>query len=196
MIWIHSFSFNIIIMLQVKFLTDASSRMWGGHYATSRKVAGSIPDEVIGFFNWHTSSRAMALGSTHRLTEMSTRNLPWDKGRPRLLTTLWVFTACYRDGLTFLPRYSTRQTGEKHDYFTPDSRFRDWDYKRLPLDCISSYPDNIMGAYFEKRRIAACRRNGFVDAVPTWSVASYSGVRTYITKHLQTKSSGRHQEWR
>jgi hypothetical protein len=22
-----------------------------GHYATSRKVAGSIPDEVIGFFN-------------------------------------------------------------------------------------------------------------------------------------------------
>jgi hypothetical protein len=24
---------------------------WLRHYATSRKVAGSIPDEVIGFFN-------------------------------------------------------------------------------------------------------------------------------------------------
>jgi hypothetical protein len=26
-------------------------RMGGGHYATSRNVAGSIPVEVIGFFN-------------------------------------------------------------------------------------------------------------------------------------------------
>jgi hypothetical protein len=59
----------------------------------------------------------MALGSTQPLTEMSTRNLPWGKGRtgrgadltgicelivwkmwdPRLLTTLWAFMACYRD---------------------------------------------------------------------------------------------------
>jgi hypothetical protein len=47
------------------------------HCATSRKVAGSIPDEVIGFFNWpNPSSRTMALGSTQFLTEMSTRNLP------------------------------------------------------------------------------------------------------------------------
>jgi hypothetical protein len=31
----------------------------------SQKVAGSIPDEVIGFFNTHNpSSRTMALGST------------------------------------------------------------------------------------------------------------------------------------
>jgi hypothetical protein len=36
------------------------------HYATSRKVADSIPDEVIGFFNWpNPSSRIVALGSTH-----------------------------------------------------------------------------------------------------------------------------------
>jgi hypothetical protein len=48
-----------------------------GHYATSRKVVGSI-----GFFNWPTPScRTMALGSTQPLTEMSTRNLPGDKGR-------------------------------------------------------------------------------------------------------------------
>jgi hypothetical protein len=42
-----------------------------------------IPNEVIRFFNWlNPSSRTMALGSTHRLTEMSTRNLPGGKGQP------------------------------------------------------------------------------------------------------------------
>jgi hypothetical protein len=50
---------------------------WLRHYATSRKVAGLIPDEVTGFFNLpNPSSRAMALGTTQPLTEMSTRNLP------------------------------------------------------------------------------------------------------------------------
>jgi hypothetical protein len=45
--------------------------------ATSRKVAGSIPDKVIGFFNWRNpSSRTMALGLTQPLTEMSTMILP------------------------------------------------------------------------------------------------------------------------
>jgi hypothetical protein len=53
------------------------------HYATSRKVASSIPDEVIGFFNWpNPSSRTMALGSTQPLSEMNTRSLPGGKGRP------------------------------------------------------------------------------------------------------------------
>jgi hypothetical protein len=38
---------------------------------------GSIPDEVIGFFNCpNTSSRTMVLGSTQPLTEISTRNPP------------------------------------------------------------------------------------------------------------------------
>jgi hypothetical protein len=56
-----------------------------------RKVAGSIPDEIIGLFNWpHPSSRTMALGSTQPLTEMSTRDLPGGKGRP----------ACEADNLT------------------------------------------------------------------------------------------------
>jgi hypothetical protein len=41
------------------------------------KVAGSSPDEAIGFFNWpNPSSRTMALGSIQPLTEMSIRNLP------------------------------------------------------------------------------------------------------------------------
>jgi hypothetical protein len=55
---------------------------WLRHYATSQKVAGSIPNEVIGFFIWpNSSSRTMALESTQPLTEMSTRNLPGGEGQ-------------------------------------------------------------------------------------------------------------------
>jgi hypothetical protein len=43
--------------------------------ATNRKVAGSIPDGVIGIF--HPSDRTMALGSTQPLTEASTRSICW-----------------------------------------------------------------------------------------------------------------------
>jgi hypothetical protein len=53
------------------------------HYATNRKVAGSIPDEAIGFFNLpDPSSRTVALASTQPLIEMRTKNLPGGKGRP------------------------------------------------------------------------------------------------------------------
>jgi hypothetical protein len=46
-------------------------------------VIVSIPDEVIGFFNWsNSSSRTMTLGSTQPLTEMSTRNILGTKGWP------------------------------------------------------------------------------------------------------------------
>jgi hypothetical protein len=48
------------------------------HCNTNRKVAGSIPDGVIGVFHGHDpSGRNMALGSTQPLTEMSTRNISW-----------------------------------------------------------------------------------------------------------------------
>jgi hypothetical protein len=48
------------------------------HFSTSRKVTGSIPDDVTGIFHWHNpSGRTMALGSTQPLTEMSTRNISW-----------------------------------------------------------------------------------------------------------------------
>jgi hypothetical protein len=64
------------------------------HYDTSRKVGGSIPDEEKGIFNLpNSSSRIMALESTQPLTEMSTRNLPGDKGRPAGKTD--NFTAIY-----------------------------------------------------------------------------------------------------
>jgi hypothetical protein len=44
-------------------------------YATSRKVAGSSPNEVD-FFNLPNPSNCiMALGSTQTLTEISTRNI-------------------------------------------------------------------------------------------------------------------------
>jgi hypothetical protein len=58
-------------------------RSWLRHYATSRKVTGSSPDEIIGFFNWpNPSSRTMVLGSSQPLTEMSTRNIAGGKGPP------------------------------------------------------------------------------------------------------------------
>jgi hypothetical protein len=51
---------------------------WLRYYAINRKVAGSIPDGVIGIFHWHNpSDRTMALGSTQPLTEMSTRSISW-----------------------------------------------------------------------------------------------------------------------
>jgi hypothetical protein len=87
--------------------------MWGNAVATSRKVAGSIPDEVIGFFNWpNPSSLTMALGSTQPLTEMNTRNLPGVKGRPARgadnLTAICEPTVQNRGRRTFLgitPKY-------------------------------------------------------------------------------------------
>jgi hypothetical protein len=95
---------------------------WLKHCVTSRIVAGPIPDEVIGFFNYpNFSSRTGALRSTQHLIEMSTRNLPGCKGRPvrkvdltaiyepiidkiwepRRLTTLWASTAYYRASFAF-----------------------------------------------------------------------------------------------
>jgi hypothetical protein len=47
-------------------------------FVTSRKVAGSIPDGVIWTFHWRNpSGRAMTLGSTQPLTEMSTKDISW-----------------------------------------------------------------------------------------------------------------------
>jgi hypothetical protein len=59
------------------------------HYATRLKVATSLPNEVIGFFNWpNPFSRTMALESTQPLKQMSTKNIPGVKGdRSVRLTT-------------------------------------------------------------------------------------------------------------
>ena len=51
---------------------------WLSCCATNRKAAGSITDCVIGILHWHNpSDRTIALGSTHGLTEMSTRSIYW-----------------------------------------------------------------------------------------------------------------------
>jgi hypothetical protein len=55
---------------------------WLRHYATSRKVANSSPDEMDVFNFPNPSSRTMALESTQPLTEMSTRNLSGGKEWP------------------------------------------------------------------------------------------------------------------
>jgi hypothetical protein len=47
----------------------------------NRKVAGAIPDGVIGLFHFHNPfGCTMALGSTQPLTGMSTRNISGGKG--------------------------------------------------------------------------------------------------------------------
>jgi hypothetical protein len=62
--------------LQARFAAVYLSITHHVHYATSRKVAGSIPDGVMGIFHRHNpSGRTMALGSTQPLAEMSTRNI-------------------------------------------------------------------------------------------------------------------------
>jgi hypothetical protein len=54
-------------------------RSWLRHCATSWKIAGLIPDSVIGIFYWRNpTGRTMILGSTRPLTEMSTRNISWE----------------------------------------------------------------------------------------------------------------------
>jgi hypothetical protein len=63
---------------------------WLRHYAVNHKIAGSIPDGVIGIFQLHNpSGRTMALGLIQRVTEMSRRKVSWGKGgRSVGLTTL------------------------------------------------------------------------------------------------------------
>ena len=63
---------------------------WLRHYATNRQVAGSVPNGVIGIFQWHNpSGRTMALGSIQPVTEMRTKCISWGKdGRCVRLTTL------------------------------------------------------------------------------------------------------------
>ena len=83
---------KILHSLFISLLTPSVTwwRSWLRHCATSRKVAASIPDDVIGIFHWRNlSGRTMVLGLTQPLTEMSTRNISWGKGGRCLgLTTL------------------------------------------------------------------------------------------------------------
>jgi hypothetical protein len=65
------------------------NNLYSIHKSCSRKVSGSSPDEIIGFFNLpNPSSRTMALGSTQPVTETSTRNVGVKGGRRVRLTIL------------------------------------------------------------------------------------------------------------
>jgi hypothetical protein len=78
------------------------------HYATSWKVAGSIPDEFIEcFYLPNHSNRTMILGFTQPLTQMSTRNLRGEsEDRPArkadILTTLSVSRLFRNMGASFV----------------------------------------------------------------------------------------------
>ena len=65
-------------MFQSFMFMGTAVAQWLRCCATNQKVAGSIPDGVIGIFHGHNpSDRTVALGSTQPLTEMSTRNISW-----------------------------------------------------------------------------------------------------------------------
>jgi hypothetical protein len=70
---------NILGGLHIIYIYGATQwRSWLRHCATSRKVAGSIPNSHTGIFHWHNpSGRTMALGLTQPLIEVSTRNISW-----------------------------------------------------------------------------------------------------------------------
>jgi hypothetical protein len=67
----------LLLLLLLLLLLGHAVAQWLRHFATNRKVAGSIPDGVIEFFH---SGHTMALGSTQPLTEISTRNISWSIG--------------------------------------------------------------------------------------------------------------------
>jgi hypothetical protein len=53
------------------------------HYVTTRKVAGSIPDDIIGVFKFRNpSSRTMAKGLLRLLRGINARNPPRSKWCP------------------------------------------------------------------------------------------------------------------
>jgi hypothetical protein len=73
-----------------------------GHNATNRKAAGSVPDEVIGLFNWPNSSiHTKALGLTLNRSFLGER-----RGEGRFLLT-WGHSASSRLESNVTKRRST-----------------------------------------------------------------------------------------
>jgi hypothetical protein len=118
----HSSAVSVLFVCISTDLQEA--RSWLRNRATSRKIAGSIPDGATGIFHCLIpSGRTMTLRLTQPLTEMSTKNISWGVGKDgrcvRLTTlspscahcleiwdpqppgTLSVCPAVYRDGSTF-----------------------------------------------------------------------------------------------
>ena len=65
----YGMTYEVIIVMTLIFY---SIRSWKRYYATSRKVAGSIPDEVIGILHLiNLSGHTVTLGSNEPLTLIS-----------------------------------------------------------------------------------------------------------------------------
>jgi hypothetical protein len=78
----HFFFFSSNLKHYVKCEVNEGAHCWWRRWlrncATKRKVAGSIPDGVIGIFHSHNpSGRTIALGLTQPLTEMNNSNISW-----------------------------------------------------------------------------------------------------------------------
>ena len=74
LLFIYLLFFHLFVYLIVKSFIYA-------HEIIFCSEIPSIPDGVIGIFQWHNpAGRTMALGSTQPLTEMSTRVSLWGKG--------------------------------------------------------------------------------------------------------------------
>ena len=62
-LFLKRFSTQTVYTVCARINWDTRWRSWLRHCATSRKVAGSIPDSVIEIFHWHKpSGRTMTLG--------------------------------------------------------------------------------------------------------------------------------------
>ena len=69
---------GLIFGMRLNFHWGTAVAQWLRCCAANRKVAGSIPGSVIGFFiDINPSDRTMALESTQPLTEMITRSISW-----------------------------------------------------------------------------------------------------------------------
>ena len=66
----------IVLAMQIEQIVLGA---WGGIVvkATSRRVPGSIPGDVTGFFSDIPCERTVALGLTQPLVKMITRNISW-----------------------------------------------------------------------------------------------------------------------
>jgi hypothetical protein len=104
------FRFNVLIKCLLCELYTVA--YFVRQYASSPKVAGSIPNGIIGFFSCtNPSSRSMPLGTNQPPAEIvSGIFLEVKAGRILTLTTAenleassyqWASTACHRDGFFF-----------------------------------------------------------------------------------------------
>jgi hypothetical protein len=76
------FVLNVMLLSMLNMLCTltlgTAVAQWLRYCATNQKVAGSIPDGVMGYFiDINPSERTIALGSTQPLTEMSSRCISW-----------------------------------------------------------------------------------------------------------------------